>query len=235
MSDPTDYVLVGALKAIYAINTQDSVSHSLTLNRLRSAFQTQFKIELDDSVAAFLIRKMGSAGVVSVIVDPYAETLIEVSDKAISSYCGENENEIIRRGWTNIGWLMSAYNNERLWQDVSNIVAGAAAVEAIPSADGFVTINHNSAAYVEAEASIVEADEALRGDNEFEDGEQRSWIRVHIETGLALLKRGGPVLRAAIISLIVEPLKAALKATTNENVKKLVGLALSALLKWLGL
>ncbi|KRC81933.1 hypothetical protein [Sphingomonas sp. Root241] len=235
MSNPADYVFVGVLNAIHAISPNKAINHSLTIESIQQAFAKEYAIDLQDSVASYIIKRMESAGILVVIVDPYADTVLEIADSDISAFAADNENAVIARGWSSEDWIKSALKNQNLWDDMERLVSGAESIEAIPSADGFVTVNHNSAAYIEAEASIVEADDALRGDNEFEDDEQRSWIRIHIETGIGLLKRGGPVLRAALIALIVEPLKAALKATTSEKVKTLVGVALAAFLKWLGL
>lgn len=235
MADPTDYVLAGVLFALHSLNPNQRANHSITTANLQQVFKEHYSIQLNEAEVYHVTKKMETLGILTTIVDPYAETLLETSDAKIADFISETQNDILIRGWTNENWLKSAYENEKLWQDIDEIIAGAESIGSVPSADGFVTVNHNSAAYIEAETSIVAADEALRGDNEFEDIEQRGWIRTHVETGLSLLKRGGPVLRAAVISLIVEPLKAALKATTNEKVKQLVGLALTALLKWLGL
>lgn len=104
----------------------------------------------------------------------------------------------------------------------------------IPAADRYVTISDNMPGYGEIVATVEGADEALRGTNDL-DANERSWIRLHIEAGLTLLRRGGKVLQSALKSLLLEPLETALKETTQENVKKAIEIALKAIRTYLGI
>jgi hypothetical protein len=197
-------------------------------------FSSHFGIPVSNDHIEMALKNLENLGIVNVVVDPYADTVIETSDEEIIKFLSQSDNKILKRSWDNEDWLKSAYNNQNLWSDLSHLISDINSIESIPTSDGFVTVNHNSAEFIETERAIVTAEEAVRGDNEF-DGEQRGWIRVHLEAGVALLKQSGPIIRGALVALIVEPLKAAMKATANENVKKLIGVALTAFLKWLGL
>ena len=104
----------------------------------------------------------------------------------------------------------------------------------IPASDRLVTVSDNMAGYGEIIGSMESADEVIRGANDL-DAEERSWIRIHLELGIALLKKGGKVLHSALKSLLLEPLEAALKDSSQDNLRKAVEVALKALRTYLGI
>ncbi|CAH0496973.1 hypothetical protein [Novosphingobium sp. CECT 9465] len=105
---------------------------------------------------------------------------------------------------------------------------------AVPASDRFVSIGDNLPGYQEILATVESASETIRASNSLA-AEERSWLRVHIDLGLELLRRGGTALRSALRSLIFEPLKAALKETSEENLRAAVRAALEALKTFLGI
>ncbi|MES3085212.1 hypothetical protein [Sphingomonas faeni] len=230
MANPIDYLLTGLLNALY-LSTKNQTSHSLTYSELMMLFEKHYEIPINRAQVELAVARMEHEGLATLVLDPYADTVIETSDKTIAEYCGSHAG-VISRGWSNEEWLRSAFRNEKLWSDIDQGVDESEDVRVIPSADGFVTVNHNDESYKAVEEAVVEADEALRSDNELQV-EERSWIRVHLEAGISLLRSGGPILRSALVALIIEPLKAAMKAAASEKVKALVGIAIKNLMIWL--
>lgn len=220
------------MRALWSLSPNTNTQHTLTAESIKYAFQRKYGVEISSEIVLHVIKRMENLALVEIILDPYAETTIVTSDDIIGNFATSTTEVVISRGWNNEAWLRSAFSNSKLWDDVVELISESESMELVPSSDGFVTVNHNSHEYEEVEKLVVQADEALRCDNEIQDDGQKSWIRIHIEAGLVLLRRGGPILRSALVALIVEPLKAAIKATANENVKSLISTALSAFLKW---
>lgn len=103
----------------------------------------------------------------------------------------------------------------------------------IPAADRFVHIGHNSAGYEDALEASKNAVEAIRQSNEI-DPEERSWIVPNLQVGIEALKRGGNLLVSGLKTFLIEPLKAALKASSEERIKSLISIAISALKNLIG-
>ncbi len=104
----------------------------------------------------------------------------------------------------------------------------------VPAADRFVSIGDNMPGYQEVMATIESASETVRSSNVL-PAEERSWIHIHVELGLSLLRKGGTVLRSALHSLVVEPLKAALKDSSEDGLKAVIRAALEALKTFFGI
>ena len=229
---PVDYLVIGLINALYSMS-KNQASHSITYGELITVFETHYKQPLQLSQLELAVARMEHEQIVSLVRDPYADTVIETTDKRLAEFA-DSVGGVIGRGWTNEEWLKSAFRNLKLWEDINSGVDLIEVFESVPSADGFVTIDHNSPPINDAELSLIAADEAIRSDNEF-DSEHRNWIRSHLEAGIALLRRGGPVLRSALISLIVEPLKAAAKVAANDHAKSLINAAIVAIRSILGI
>ncbi|MBY0285286.1 MAG: hypothetical protein K2W81_15155 [Sphingomonas sp.] len=88
----------------------------------------------------------------------------------------------------------------------------------VPTAGAFVTVHHNSEQAAEIISVVEAADEGVRTSNAIEE-EQRGWIRIHLAAGRELITKGGALLKSALKSLILEPLKAALNSVTEEHAK----------------
>ena len=104
----------------------------------------------------------------------------------------------------------------------------------VPASDRFVRIGDNMPGYTEVITNVEQASEAIRGSNEL-PAESRSWVKVHLDLGVELLRKGGTTLRSALNSLIIEPLKAALAETSEEGIKRILKAALTALKAFLGI
>lgn len=96
----------------------------------------------------------------------------------------------------------------------------------IPTSDGFVTIDHNSQTYTEVSNSLEDASEEIRGSNSL-DPEKKHWIKLHLDAGIDLLKKGPALLRSALRSLILQPLEAAFKEVGEEKAKSAIRLAIT--------
>ncbi|MBS0479440.1 MAG: hypothetical protein JSR79_09085 [Proteobacteria bacterium] len=104
----------------------------------------------------------------------------------------------------------------------------------VPASDRTVTLSDNMAGYNEIVETVQSADELIRGANDIE-ADERSWIRVHLDLGIVLLKKGGKVLLSALRSLLFEPLEAALKESSHATLKTAITQALHALRTYLGI
>ena len=229
---PIDYLVGGLFNALYA-QSKTQTSHSLTFSELNRVFETHYELPLSRPNLELAVARMEHDGVITLVRDPHADTVIETTDKRLAEFA-DVEASIIGRAWSNEEWLRSAFRNAKLWADIELGVDLIEMSEAVPSADGFVDLNHNEKPIHDAEILILAADDAIRSDNEF-DAEERSWIRSHLEAGIALLKRRGPILKGALISLIIEPLKAAAKVAVNDHAKSLIEAAIAAIRLILGL
>ena len=166
-NSPIDYLVTGFLKAIYAVSPSERIDHAITPQYLQRLFSNKYGIyALTDELVDLSIKRMENLGLLNVVVDPYADTLIETSDNKILEFYNQTDIQVFSRSWLNDEWLTSAFANDKLWDDLGRFAEGVSSVESIPSSDGFVRIDHNSAVYIEAENALLTADEALRGDNE---------------------------------------------------------------------
>ena len=104
----------------------------------------------------------------------------------------------------------------------------------IPASDRMVTIGDNLPGYSEVLENVEAAQEAIRADNTI-TADERSWVRVHLDLGLQLLRKGGTALKSALEALLVEPLKDALKETSADQIKLILKAALQALKTFLGI
>jgi len=104
----------------------------------------------------------------------------------------------------------------------------------IPASDRMVQIGDNLPGYGEVLENVEAVDVAIRGDNSMA-ADERSWIRIHLDAGLTLLKKGGQVLKSALDALLVEPIKEALKESSTEHIKKILQAALTAIKTYLGI
>lgn len=106
--------------------------------------------------------------------------------------------------------------------------------EQIPAADRYVTLSDNMAGYDEVVGTVEQAIENIRGANDLA-AEEKSWIKIHVELGFELIKKGGKVLISAIRSLIIEPLQEAMKESSQEGMRIALSAALKAIKTYFGI
>lgn len=105
---------------------------------------------------------------------------------------------------------------------------------AVPSADRFVEIGHNSAGYDQTLQAIESAAEVIRQSNTI-DADERSWIQSNLTVAISAMKTGGKILKQGISTFALEPLKAALNGVTEEKLKSIIAVAIAAVKSYFGL
>jgi len=98
-----------------------------------------------------------------------------------------------------------------------------------PAADRVVTLDHNSRDYARATEAVVRATEALRGDNEYVDADDRDQRVAELEAGSRLL-RAVRVRLDAIEVLLIAALKYLAKKFAEQAIGVLASAAIAALL-----
>lgn len=221
---PLDYLSIGIAMAIF--ETTDKITvHSVTHEQIRGIFYQRVGRGLTSELAEAGVQHLEKIGLVTIEGDPYADTLIHMRDADLRSFCNSEPaaDSIYKKAWdAGLEWLTTAFERANFWSDVASEAANEPTpAPIVPSADGFVTLEHNSDVANELERVTTEADEAIRASNSIEESD-RTWIRAHLATAVGLIKRGGAILKNALRSLVVDPLRAALKKVAEEGAKGLI-------------
>lgn len=112
----------------------------------------------------------------------------------------------------------------------------ASTKEAAPASDRIVRLDHNSAAYLDADAKLSEAVQAVRSNNEYaatdpEDYEQRI---AELESGQRLI-RAVRVRVEAVLTVLMKPLKWLLEKLGEGLIGSLIGKAITAIAALFGI
>lgn len=223
-SRPLDYLAIGVAMAIYE-STDKLSNHSVTHEQIRGIFYQKIGRGLDAGLVEVAVQRLAVLSVATLEADQYADTLVHIRDVDLRTFCNSEgaAGTIYKKAWdAGLDWLATAFERSNFWDDVALEAHQEATPTAIvPSSDGFVTLKHNSEVAKELERVVAEADESIRSSNSIDEAD-RAWIRDHLDAALGLIKRGGEVLKTALRSLVVEPLRAALKKVSEDGAKALI-------------
>ena len=232
---PIDYLSSACLQSLFRVSPSDKIFHSMSFEKLHDFIEKSIDTEFDEEFTQAVIENLKSLNVITVIDDPFADTLITTSDERIADFFNarNDEEDIFHRSWTvGFDWLKTAFQRPAFWASLSSPEEDSEnAPKTAPAAEGFVTFDHNQSNSLAVIEAVETAAEIVRSTNAIEETE-RHWVRGHLDAGLLLLKRGGKILKEAIISTVIRPLQAALKYVVEERAKELIGMAIKFLMSF---
>ncbi len=234
-SRPIDYLAAGVALAIYSASSSGARSsggiHRMTVADATRRCNQEMDLKISQDWVRAALARLGELGAVNFQEDPYAETLLDTDDTRLKSFFVDCEIPIYRRAHdVGLLWLRTALQREDFWRDIAlDDPASTTSVPWVPAADRFVALEHNAEVATELQQAVTTADEQIRASNTIED-EQRSWIRAHLDAGALLIRRGGLILKDALMSLVVQPLRAALKYVIEERGKEAIRAAIQLIL-----
>jgi hypothetical protein len=139
---------------------------------------------------AFLVLRAGSN--INVGIRQISEQMFKPFSRELRSYL----NEVIDQQ-TPAGWAVPASDTK-----IAAAVATDETDRTAPAADRFVTFDHNSAAFKEADSSLEQLAEAVRGSNElFANPDDRIAVAVEVSSIRTLI--GGASVRIAAVQLAI--------------------------------
>ncbi len=115
----------------------------------------------------------------------------------------------------NLGWSVPSYLADDVYDSVqSGFELPPLPSEPVPASDRFVTINHNSPDYADADASLAVLVEEVRGNNSlFADSEQRLAVLSEVQNIRSALKAS--TIRTAVASAITATCSTLTRFTTD--------------------
>jgi hypothetical protein len=163
----SDYAVAGVLKYLYDSITDDRV-HSFTLENLANMLRFNLNDGFTDGRVEKIVKIINSLGAAEFLDDPFADPILQIESDRIRKFLEYRNNfeGVYRKSWDlGLDWLRSAYKKDVFWGefDKEPFELGSSLV---PVADGFVTLNHNSADYKQATSLIDDFLEKLRDSND---------------------------------------------------------------------
>lgn len=148
-----------------------------------------------------------------------------VLEKYLHSYYYEEDNEH--------GYTITSKGISFAERVLSREAAEEGGMVVIPASDRIVPINHNNPDDQAVIDGVEGAVEAVRQSNTVPEAE-KGWIKIQLESGLALIKKARQVTLSAIRSMLLEPLSSALKSVSEDHLKTIIQHAITLLRNWLG-